>query len=287
MQYVQDACLVNLFTSSIFLGSKHEPFNFTWEQIEHHVAAFTSEYNFDDAKFLLQLCLMVTSSNFEGKPLDPPSWLHDTQLVYNKCPMELISNMSKKSPVNTPAILGHILYNEIGNLLFIIFTGTSNVCMAAVDLEYDQTELNGLLNYTHGLKAHRGVYSAYQSIRPQLIQALNKYLNLKPKIIISGHSLGAALSQICALDLAFYDPIHYSFAAPMIFNDIGFNVFNNLVKQSYRVANISDLVVLSPLPVMPNKDAFFHVGNLVCFQRNMGEYSLNHAMAYALEYDLV
>ena len=120
-----------------------------------------------------------------------------------------------------------------------------------------------------------------------MVEIIKSYLSNKPQVIISGHSLGGAISQVCALDLAYYNPIHYSFAAPMVFNQQGYSVFTKLVKYSYRIANISDLVVLSPLPVMPNKDAFFHVGKLIHFQRNLGEYSLNHALAYVQEYNLV
>lgn len=69
----------------------------------------------------------------------------------------------------------------------------------------------------------------------------------------------------------------------MIFNEHGYNLFTKSVKYSYSVANISDLVVLSP----PNKDAFFHVGKLIHFQRNLGEYPLNHGLAYAQEYNLI
>ena len=212
--------------------------------------------------------------------------LQNNTLSYDECPAKIISKIIPNSILNKSSPLSHILYNEIENTVFIIFTGTSNACMAAVDLSHSQTELDGILNYTPGLKGHHGIYDSYLSIRPQLVQILKTYLVKNPKIVISGHSLGGGLSQICALDLAFYNPIHYSFAAPLIFNQVGAAVFDKFVKYSYRVVNLSDVVTFSPFPVMPNKDAFCYVGKFVYFQRNMGDYSLNHTDAYVHEFDL-
>lgn len=287
MQYVQEACLINLVTNAIFTHFNHRLFEFTWDRIGHHKPLFDINYNYEDAQTLLQLSLMVTESNYLDKDLQIPSWLHDVRLLYNECPLSLISQLSQKSQINQSALLGHILYSEAANILFIIFTGTVNRCMAGLDLAYGQNELEGITNYTPGLKGHRGIYLAYKSIRQQLVDVVKSYLPRNPQILISGHSLGGGLSQICALDLAYYNPIHYSFAAPMIFNEHGYNVFSTLVKYSYRIANLSDLVVLSPLPIMPNKDSFFHVGKLIHFQRNLGEYPLNHGLAYAQEYNLM
>lgn len=287
MQYIQEACLIHLMTNAIFTHFNYRLFEFTWDRIGHHNPVFSLDYNHEDAQALLQLSLMVTESNYLNKSLNTPSWLHDTPLLYEECPLRLISQLSQKSQLNKSALLGHIFYSEEANILLIIFTGTINGCMAGLDIVYGQTELEGILNYAPGMKGHRGIYLAYKSIRSKLVEVVKSYLPKNPQIIISGHSLGGALSELCTLDLAYYNPIHYSFAAPMIFNEHGYNVFDKLVKYSYRVANISDIVVLSPLPVMPNKNAFFHVGKLIHFQRNLGEYPLNHGLAYAQEYNLI
>jgi hypothetical protein len=291
MKLVQEACLVNLITNSIFNRDGYESPPFTWERIGQHSTSFCSDFCYEDAQVLLQLSLMVGRANSEERPLDSPSWLEETLLVYNQCPSNIISSMASKSPANKSATLGHILYSKQANILFIVFTSTSNTCMAVLDLTYRQVELDDILNYVPGLRGHQGVYIAYQSIRRQLTKTIDKYLNnlsgTQPQIIICGNSLGGALSQVCALDLAFYNPIHYSFASPMVFNKIGHDLFTKHVKCSYRVANISDLVVILPLPVMPNEDAFYHVGKLIHFQRNLADYPSNHSLAYAQEFHIV
>jgi len=278
---------MNLIVTSLFIGPNTESIIFPWDRIGHHSTIFNTEYNYTDAQVLLQLSLMVSEAAFAKKSLDPPSWLHDTELIYDSCPNIIIHFKFPHSKFNKPSILGHILYNEQGNILFIVFTATNNVCLATLDLDHYQTELSDILNYNSGVKGHKGIYMAYQSIRPKLIQTLLKYTEKNPQIIVTGHSLGGGLSQLCALDLAFYNPIHYSFASPLIFNPKGAEIFDNLVKYSYRIANLSDLVVISPLPVMPNGDSFCHVGKLVYFQRNLGNYKLNHSYAYAQEYNLI
>jgi hypothetical protein len=216
--------------------------------------------------------------------LNVPSLFQDNSLTYDECPLFSLHNESK----GTGRIsVGHMLYDDHNNILIIVFTGTSNGCLVGLDLEYAQTELNGLSNYTVGMQVHRGIYTLYQSIRPQLVKIFQSYLPKNPQIVITGHSLGGALSHICALDLAFYNPINYSFASPLVFNGLASLAYEKFVKHSYRIANISDLVTMSPLPIMPNKDIFCHVGTLVSFQKNLGEYSSNHSLAYAHEYNLI
>jgi hypothetical protein len=346
-QYIQETCLMNLLITSLFVGNKEKPFRFSWDRIGSHSAEFCTDYDYEDAQFLLQLSLMITLANFEGRSLNPPPWLHDIELTYMNCPIKLGSNRAPvpdsaenkqmlelssmgliatkllpmaslmvelssiglvdikieeghqtnsiiksfnkeldkatgtKSVNNT---LGHVLYNEAANLVFIMFTGTSNACMAILDLEYPQVPIDEIRNYVPGMQAHQGIYGAYKVIREQLVQVLSKFN--QPRMIISGHSLGGALSQLCALDFAAIHPTHYTFAAPMIFNPTAAAIFDELVPNSYRVANLSDLVVLSPLPIMPNKDVFSHVGHLIHFQSNLGTYPLNHTAAYVREYEL-
>jgi len=286
MQYIQNACLLNIFVSSVFLGPEHKPFNFTWDKIINHGLTFSNNYNKNDAAVLLQLSLMITESSYLKNNLNTPSSLTDITIMYDECPMAIFSKAMPSVASNEPTMIAHLFYIETSDTVIIAFTGTINGCMAAMDLSYEQIDADKLINYIPGLRAHSGIYLAYQSIRDKLFISLKPLLSKNPKIIVTGHSLGGGISQLCALDLAYYNPLHYSFASPMIFNDVGHRVFTELINSSYRVANLSDLVVLAPLPVMPNKDVFFHVGELIHFQRNMGEYSPNHTAAYIHEYNL-
>jgi hypothetical protein len=275
-------------TATILDMAKYPSLMPNWDNINKHKNQFNTEYNYDDCRILLQLALMVTATNYLNVPLNPPNWLEDTKLVYYNCPIfnGSATNAIKNNNKTNPTILGHVLYDYQNNTLIIIFTSTVNICMAYMDLRHTQVDINNISNYTQGMKAHYGIYTAYMSVRDQLIQTIQTYLPRNPQIIITGHSLGGGISQICALDLVYYNPIHYSFAAPLIFNESSYLMFNRNIKHSYRIANSSDIITFSPFPVMPNGDAFFHVGTSVCFQRNLGTLPLNHSIAYAQEYNL-
>lgn len=266
----QDACIMSLLVNSIF-AAKHIPINFNADRINAHRNRFSNSYTYCDAQLLLQFSLMVTNANLARKALELPDWLQHHAIQYDACP---------------GASLAHVVYNQEKNILFIIFTGTASKCLAQLDLDYEQIELESIMNYIPGLRGHKGIYNSYRAVRPLLLQILSRYLNTNTQLVITGHSLGGGLSQICTLDLAYYAPIHYSFAAPLIFNRVGYEAFSKFVRYSYRIANLSDLVVLCPLPVMSNKNAFYHVGQLIYFQRNYGVYLSNHLHAYIEEFDL-
>lgn len=283
METLQEGCLLGLLVTSFFMSESEPPFNFDWDELGKHVSSFGPEYNFNDAKFLLQLSLMISNANMHTLSLNTPSWLTNHNIMYDTCPVPLLT----ANDPNNKAMLANVFYNERANIIFIVFTGTYNSCLIGVDMEHAQNEIPNLLTYSSGMKAHRGIYAAYQSIRPKLLGIVKHYIDTrKASIIITGHSLGGALSQLCALDLAYYSPLHYSFGSPLIFNPSAAQVFNKFVTKSYRIANLSDLITLSPLPVMPNKDAFCHVGKLIHFQRNLGDYIANHSRAYAQEFQL-
>ena len=286
MEIVQEACILNLIMTSIFTGERLPEVNFDWEFVRNISLELGDTFNRDDARVLLQLSLMVTSSNIHKKPLIVPSWLQDTPISYDGCPLKNIGVSVSKAALTEQGVLAHILYSEKANVVFIIFTGTSNACLIGLDVEYDQTFINEITNYSPNMKAHHGIYAGYKAVREEILNKLQEYLPKNPRLVITGHSLGAALANLCALDLAYYNPVNYSFAGPGIFNLESYEAFQQLVPKAYRVANLSDLVVLAPLPIMPNKDIFYHVGELIHFQRNYGEYSYNHSLAYIEEFDI-
>lgn len=291
MEYIQDLSLVGILVTSLFMGPEHKSFGFTWAKYNNKQVRLTDmvkeEYNPIFTGFLLQLSLMITESSYLSTSLLLPNFMNSVKraiLSYDNCPHPLISKGLPNISINKPAMVANLFYQD--NILLIAFTGTINGCMAALDLSYTQVELNNIRNYIVGCKGHRGIYLIYQSIRDKLIKSIEPLLsNPKLKIIIFGHSLGGGLSQLCTLDLASYDPIHYSFASPKVFNKVGYKLFSTLIKHSYRVTNLSDLIVLTPLSIMPNGDMFYNVGELIYFERNLGTYSLNHTTAYIEEYN--
>ena len=71
-------------------------------------------------------------------------------------------------------------------------------------------------------------------------------------VTICGHSLGGALVALLALDLAadtnFKNPTVYSYGSPRTGDPLFVSTYNQVVKNSFRIANRLDLVPKLPLP---------------------------------------
>jgi lipase (class 3) len=107
-----------------------------------------------------------------------------------------------------------------------------------------------------------GFTAMYESLRtgaepdsPTVVNALAKLPFPHPvsSVTISGHSLGGALATLLALDVAantaFSDPAVYSYGSPRTGDSLFASTYNQVVKNSYRIANRLDIVPTLPPPV--------------------------------------
>ncbi len=107
-----------------------------------------------------------------------------------------------------------------------------------------------------------GFTAMYESLRtgvasnsPTVVNALAKLPFPSPvsSVTICGHSLGGALATLLALDVAantvFKDPTAYTFGSPRTGDSLFANTYDQVVKDSYRVANRLDIVPTLPPPV--------------------------------------
>jgi hypothetical protein len=136
--------------------------------------------------------------------------------------------------------------------VFVAFRGTAGVRDWIADLNV------GVVRRPYGT-IHRGFHFAYQDIRPQLEQVLAKIGNRR--LLLTGHSLGAALATIAACELS--EPFRvahlYTFGQPRV----GWVDFRNSFNQRYgnvlyRFVNNDDIVTRIP-------PGFQHVGRLFHF----------------------
>ena len=85
----------------------------------------------------------------------------------------------------------------------------------------------------------------------------------KAKITVAGHSLGAALATLLAMDMAAHAPEQdssgialFTLASPRV-GDLSFmQLFNHIVANAYRIENRLDIVPKTPPPLL-----YFHVGD--------------------------
>ena len=126
--------------------------------------------------------------------------------------------------------------------LFIAFRGTTSLRDWITDANVKKITFNG-----H--RVHEGFYRAYQKIRRHVLGHVNDLAG-QADIVITGHSLGAALATVAAFDLdrlGFDVSAVYTFGSPRV-GDRKFAAAYNAVFEgrSYRLINDSDLVCRVP-----------------------------------------
>jgi pimeloyl-ACP methyl ester carboxylesterase len=102
----------------------------------------------------------------------------------------------------------------------------------------------------------------YESLRtgaasdsPTVVNALVELRFPQPvsSVTICGHSLGGALATLLALDVAantvFNEPAVYSYGSPRTGDSLFASTYNQVVKNSYRIANRLDIVPTLPPPI--------------------------------------
>eukprot|EP01083_Nonionella_stella_P008910 25803_1 len=150
---------------------------------------------------------------------------------------------------------GFIGYDLNENRIVITFRGTHNYEDWVKDLEYKQIPYP---NVENGY-VHEGFYNAYSEIQSAgLILSLQSLLSNHSNtnnILITGHSMGGALAELCALDLIHNKAISsdisidlYTFGCPRWANKALAHYFNHLdnIETNWRIVNANDPVAIVP-----------------------------------------
>lgn len=107
-----------------------------------------------------------------------------------------------------------------------------------------------------------GFSSVYQSLRTarvggaSLVAAIGSAFSggSATSVTVTGHSLGAALATLVALDVALNtackNPASYTYASPRVGDHIFASSYNSAVPYTYRIANRQDIVPQVP-PIIP------------------------------------
>lgn len=127
---------------------------------------------------------------------------------------------------------------------------------------------------------HAGFQLYYMTIRSGLLSLLAQVAPSCRRLILTGHSLGAALSELAAPDVlhnfnARWQPEVQNFAGPRVGQSDFVNVFDAQIDACFRVVNIWDLVPNVPPPLI-----FEHVGLAVTID---GGFTLNELQAHGLQ----
>jgi putative lipase involved disintegration of autophagic bodies len=86
------------------------------------------------------------------------------------------------------------------NITVIAFQGTETSKQIKVDLNLS---LSNTTDICDGCKAHSGFWQSWQEARPKVLEAISSARKKFPtnKLIVTGHSLGGAISTVAVADL--------------------------------------------------------------------------------------
>jgi hypothetical protein len=164
--------------------------------------------------------------------------------------------------------IGYIAQDETGNVVIAI-RGTHGVHEWIHDVLYEAVPCPFLAEAGH---TEDGFTDMYMSLRvtaehesKRLVKFVAEMEFPRPmkSLTICGHSLGAALATLLALDLVantqYKDLALYNFASPRTGDERFAKVFNRMVPKTYRIANGKDLVTEIPPLFLSHTKRYAHV----------------------------
>lgn len=129
-------------------------------------------------------------------------------------------------------------------------------------------------------KVHLGFLTIFAFLWEQINAAAGKFDNSLP-CIITGHSLGAALSVLAAPAMKLLTSNSntqvYNYACPRVGDPVFADAYNFFIPESYRVANLSDVITIVP-PEKIFKWEYKHVATEWSFLNQSGDIGGNHAL---------
>lgn len=166
--------------------------------------------------------------------------------------------------------------------VFLIFRGTRTTKEWLNNISISFTEYPDL---PFG-KVHDGFLSVYKTIRDDILKAIEK-TSPKKKLLVAGHSLGAALATMAVPDISFN--LHrkikavYTYGSPRVGDDTFAASYNaHFARITYRIVNTSDIITSLPLPIPVAGmlgGYFSHVDTPVDFTVQEEDWEKNHDMS--------
>ncbi len=154
-------------------------------------------------------------------------------------------------------IFGLMGRNTASRTAFLSFRGTSDVAEWVADIDAVPDDYRAISGFG---QVHAGFQDVYELVRANITANLATAAAGCDQILITGHSLGAALAVLAAPDVArnmppnTIEPRLITFAGPRVGVSDFVAKFNALIESCYRVVNFLDVVPF--LPPAP----YVHVG---------------------------
>jgi hypothetical protein len=156
--------------------------------------------------------------------------------------------------------IGLVLQAKGGGEAVIAFRGTEGIKEWVIDADFDTKPCPFLASAGQTENGFTDMYETVSIGTAADAARLTKSLPTLPwtqqveTLTICGHSLGGALATLAALDIAvnsvapFHDPTAFTYASPRTGDTQFATKYNQIVTNTFRVANDLDLVPRLPLP---------------------------------------
>lgn len=147
-----------------------------------------------------------------------------------------------------------------GKTLYVVFRGTSSKKDAQNDVSIDKVPF-----IKEGEKVHIGFLSSWNSVKEIILNLIPKYKNID-KVIVCGHSLGAAVATLCAYNIScVYEDLRVescTIGSPRVGNKTFKDNYDLRKIKTFRIVNNNDVVTRSPYI------GFYHVNHMLRIDRN-------------------
>ncbi|MGF1497850.1 MAG: hypothetical protein ACFB8W_13655 [Elainellaceae cyanobacterium] len=177
-----------------------------------------------------------------------------------------------------PVFWGFVLSSPTANI--IAFRGTQQQIEWLQNFQAKQIPHDDSMPFDFSGNLHAGFAAIYKNLSAATIAAAQQ---LDPSVpcYITGHSLGASVAALAALDIAQKLPQLkeqvrlYTYGAPRMGDRAFATAHSQLVPNSYRIANLSDAFTLLP-PTSLNQTVYVHMGQPWVFSSQQGDIGTNH-----------
>eukprot|EP00056_Hartaetosiga_gracilis_P014133 m.239812 g.239812 ORF g.239812 m.239812 type:complete len:313 (+) comp14088_c0_seq1:60-998(+) len=154
---------------------------------------------------------------------------------------------------------GYTGVDHSSSTIYVAFQGSSDITQWIEDFKFEKTPL-GYPGASSSVEVHLGFHQSYLSVQDDIVSnvAILAKANPSYRIIVTGHSLGAAIASLCSLDLSIKFPkatvITYTFGQPRVGNKAYYSFFKaSSVSSAFRFIHNRDIV-----PHLPLEDMGFH-----------------------------